>query len=232
MSEKLCLKWNDFQENVNTAFGNLRKDTEFADVTLASEDGEQIEAHKIVLASSSPFFKNLLKKNNHPHPIIYMKGVKFDHLSAIVDFLYFGETRIFQENLENFLALAEELKLKGLTGGNEKNVHVQSINNSSKSKKKRSSPQTVQPIEDVDQKHNLLKEPIPSLKEAVTMELDEQIESMTCETDKTNPMRSGKIFACKVCEKEGSRKDITRHVESKHITGISHNCEICGKSAR
>ena len=54
MSEKLCLKWNDFQDNVNTAFGNLREDNEFADVTLASEDGQQIEAHKVILAASSP----------------------------------------------------------------------------------------------------------------------------------------------------------------------------------
>ena len=37
MSEKLCLKWNDFQENVNAAFGNLREDNEFADVTLACD---------------------------------------------------------------------------------------------------------------------------------------------------------------------------------------------------
>ena len=59
MSEKLCLKWNDFQENVNAAFGNLREDNEFADVTLASEDGQQIEAHKVILAASSPFFQNL-----------------------------------------------------------------------------------------------------------------------------------------------------------------------------
>ena len=70
MSEKLCLKWNDFQENVNTAFGNLREDKEFADVTLASEDGHQIEAHKVILAASSPFFQNLLKRNRHPHPLI------------------------------------------------------------------------------------------------------------------------------------------------------------------
>ena len=59
MSEKLCLKWNDFHENVNTAFGNLREDTEFADVTLACEDGQQIEAHKVILAASSLFFQNL-----------------------------------------------------------------------------------------------------------------------------------------------------------------------------
>ena len=40
MTEKLCLKWNDLQENMNTAFGSLREDKEFADVTLACEDGQ------------------------------------------------------------------------------------------------------------------------------------------------------------------------------------------------
>ena len=35
ISEKFCLKWNDYQENVNNAFAGLRKDSEFADVTLS-----------------------------------------------------------------------------------------------------------------------------------------------------------------------------------------------------
>ena len=56
MSEKLCLQWNDFQENVKVAFRNLRGDETFTNVTLACEDGHQIEAHKVILAASSPFF--------------------------------------------------------------------------------------------------------------------------------------------------------------------------------
>ena len=56
MSEKLCLQWNDFKDNVISAFGRLRDDKEFTDVTLACEDGQQLEAHKAILASSSPFF--------------------------------------------------------------------------------------------------------------------------------------------------------------------------------
>ena len=117
MSEKLCVQWNDFQENVNSEFRNLREDKEFTDVTLACEDGQQIEAHKVILAASSPFFQNLLNKNakKHHHPLIYMKGVKFEDLCAIVDFLYLGEANVFQENLDSFLGIAEELKLKGLT---------------------------------------------------------------------------------------------------------------------
>ena len=95
MPEKLCLKWNDFQENVNTVFGSLRGDNEFADVTLACEDGQQIEADKVILAASSPLFQSLLKRNRHPHPLIFMRGVKSDDLLAIIEFLYSGEANVF-----------------------------------------------------------------------------------------------------------------------------------------
>ena len=90
-------------------------------MTLACEDGHQIEAHKVILAASSPFFQAILVKNKHSHPLIYMRGVKSADLVAIVDFLYSGEANVDQENLDSFLAIAEELQLKGLTGTEEEN---------------------------------------------------------------------------------------------------------------
>ena len=114
-SEKLFLQWNEFQNVVTTAFGDFRNDEDFTDVTLVCEDGKQIEAHKVVLASTSPFFLDLLKKNKHPHPLVYMRGLKAEDLVAMVDFLYFGEANVNQERLDAFLGLAEELKLRGLT---------------------------------------------------------------------------------------------------------------------
>lgn len=39
--------------NVNSAFRQLRDDTEFIDVTLAYEDGEEMEAHKVILTASN-----------------------------------------------------------------------------------------------------------------------------------------------------------------------------------
>ena len=65
MSEKLCLQWNDFKENITALFGNLRHDEDFVDVTLVCEDGKQVEAHKVILASSSPVFQRILKINKH-----------------------------------------------------------------------------------------------------------------------------------------------------------------------
>ena len=123
--EKLCLQWNDFRENVSSAFGDLRQDKEFTDVTLVCEDGQQVEAHKVVLVASSPFFQNILKRNKHPHPLIYMRGVKPENLMAIVDFFYHGKANGHQEKLDSFLVLAEELQLKGLRGnqtGNEAEI--------------------------------------------------------------------------------------------------------------
>ena len=34
-SEKLCLQWNDFKDNVTSSFGELREDKDLTDVTLA-----------------------------------------------------------------------------------------------------------------------------------------------------------------------------------------------------
>ena len=92
--EKVCLQWNDFKENITTSFRELREDKEFTDVTLACKDGYKIEAHKVVLASSSPFFMELLKKNKHPYPLIYMSRMKSVDLDAIVNFLYEGEANV------------------------------------------------------------------------------------------------------------------------------------------
>ena len=107
-SEKFCLKWNDFQKNVKTAFVDLRTDSDFTNVTLACEDDHQIEAHKVVLAASSPVFQNLVKRNKHSHPLVYLRGLKTEDLLAVVDFLYYGETNIYQENLDTFLNIAED----------------------------------------------------------------------------------------------------------------------------
>ena len=64
--DKLRLQWNDFKENISSAFGDLRQDKEFTDVILFCEDGQQVEAHKVVLVASSPFFLNILKRKKIP----------------------------------------------------------------------------------------------------------------------------------------------------------------------
>jgi len=112
--EKFCLRWNDFETNISLAFRELRDDKDFFDVTLACDD-EQIQAHKMILSACSPFFRNILRRNPHQHPLLYLKGVKYTDLQSVLNFMYHGEVNVAQEELNSFLAVAEDLRIKGLT---------------------------------------------------------------------------------------------------------------------
>ena len=118
-SEKFCLRWNDFESNVSHAFRELREDKDFFDVTLACED-DQLQAHKVILSACSPFFRNILRRNPHQNPLLYLKGVKYSDLLSVLNFMYHGEVNVAQEELNSFLAVAEDLMVKGLSTSNAK----------------------------------------------------------------------------------------------------------------
>jgi hypothetical protein len=113
-STNYLLKWSDFQENVSKVFSESRYYNDFCDVTLVCDGDGQFEAHKMVLASSSPVFKAMLNRNKHPHPLIFLRGVRREILASIVEYIYKGEVSISHENLDKFLTLSEDLQLKGL----------------------------------------------------------------------------------------------------------------------
>ena len=123
-ADLLCLQWNEFQANQASAYRSLRRTTDFSDVTLVCEDGQRIEAHRLVLASSSLFFQDLLQKEAHQHPLIFMRGLTHATLAALVDFIYHGEAEVKKANLEEFLKVAGELRVKGMTKPATRGQHV------------------------------------------------------------------------------------------------------------
>jgi len=116
-SEKFCLRWNDFESNISVAFREIREEKDFFDCTLSC-GSRQIQAHKLILSACSPFFRSILRQNPHQHPLLYLKGVEFTDLQAVLNFMYHGEVNVAQEELNSFLAVAEDLKVKGLTQNN------------------------------------------------------------------------------------------------------------------
>ena len=93
--QQFCLRWNDFQTNMVASFKHLRDEKSFCDVTLAC-DGQSTKAHKMILSACSPYFKALLEENPAKHPIIILKDVPFQHLTAILEFMYAGEVNVAQ----------------------------------------------------------------------------------------------------------------------------------------
>ena len=265
-SGKLFLKWNDFQETVFSAFRGLHNDQNLTDVTLVSGDGQHVESHKIVLASSSPLFMDLLQKQKHPHPIIYMKGTGSEDLLSMVEFFYTGEVFVREENLETFLGLATELRLKGFVGRENKSAMLQACQeNDIPSEMSESGsisanrpnlglpPQKNEVWESEDQaadetqpvNFKQLKERAVSLNnihvcssDGDLAALEEQVMSMM-EKSENDAIQSrgkgnsyGKARICKVCGKEGVMRAIKKHIESKHIKGVIHHCNICGNKAK
>ena len=226
-------------------FANLRESLEFADVTLACEDGHAVEAHKIILSSSSPFFGNILRRTSHPHPLIFLRGVKSSDLTSLLDFVYVGEATVEQENFESFLALSQEMELTGLTiaaeelklqsSGSGSEYYAQNMNAleskapllaSNCSRATPAGPHSFDYNEDVTAKavDNSYENTKVDLED-----LDEQINSMIC---KNRNSLQGKNWECKVCGKEGAKDAMRKHIEAHHITGVVHFCEICGKPSK
>ena len=237
MSEKLCLQWNDFQDNIKSVFGNLREDKDFADVTLVCDDGNQVEAHKMILSASSPFFQNMLKRNKHPHPLVFMRGVKSDDLLAVVDFLYCGETKVLQQNLDSFLILAEELQLKGLVG------KVDELNcdfdkkpifdtNTRKVAKAKTFDAPISRNEVIRAEENeALSNPGTFFAEDLD-KLNERVNSMMEKSQSNYKEKKQKAFICKMCGKEGLPWNIKYHIEANHLDGIVLPCNHCNLTFR
>ena len=237
-SENLCLKWEDFHTNISLSYKEIREDQEFSDVTLVGEGNVKIKAHKVILAASSKFFKDLLHDNQHPHPLMYMRGIKGEHLSALVNFMYHGEANIFQGNLDEFLVIAKELELKGLSEPQCEEEYKNKSNNSNKSQ----SPMT-DSRKNATNQINLIKDESfeePDLrkdtngvlfeeivKDKIDRGLDDKIATYMEQNMKGN-------WVCKLCGKIDTslnkKQNMQSHIEIKHIEGFSHRCSMCEKS--
>lgn len=92
----------------------MRDEEDLVDITFACE-GRKIGAHKLVLFSCSPYFKDLLSKNKSSHPVFFFHDISYDILKAILEYMYMGEVHITNENLKDFIRVAEALQIRGLS---------------------------------------------------------------------------------------------------------------------
>ena len=171
---------------------------------------------------------------------------------AIVDFLYCGEANVYQENLDSFLAIAEELKLKGLTG------QTEDVEKRTESNYTNKTPQQMNPKPfNKREKSNLINEQIqPNLESKVDkqppnvqnnydrrvsipdfvsgdlQELDEKVKSMMGTSQNFDPRGKQRAKICQMCGKEGDGTAIRDHIEANHLEGVSLPCNLCGKEFR
>ena len=244
MAEKFALKWNDFQSNWSSSLTELRKEADFADVTLISEDKVKFSAHRILLSSCSNMFKFILKENNHANPLLYLGGVSSQNIGFILDYIYYGEVKLYQEHLDSFLESAERLEISGLIGGNEESTDTKDEdlfigkNQSQKLNKAEemlisddtsSSLVTTLDTDVVKQKKQYSRASTNGVSSIYVGNMTpEEIEAKTQELYQ----KIDGVLTCLLCGKTSSQmSNIKFHVET-HMDGLCYTCNICNKDFR
>ena len=87
---------------------------EFKDVTLVCDDGELIRAHRNILSICSPVLRNILLADRRNTPTIYLRGINHTEMEAIIKFIYLGQASVSKSRVDEFLLVADNLKIKEL----------------------------------------------------------------------------------------------------------------------
>merc|ERR1712126_270882 len=117
----LTLDWKNFENNAQYTFKRMWNNNDLSDVTLVTGDDQQIRAHRIILISSSQFFKSIFQKHPHHNPLLYLKDIDSNFLERILEFIYTGKCDIEQRNVVEFLSAGKNLEVTGLLGDEERN---------------------------------------------------------------------------------------------------------------
>jgi len=246
---KFCLEDNDFTINVRDTFERLRENHKLFDVTLATDDGQHVQAHKIILATGSYFFNDMFMKSNLTNMLVYLKGIGSKNLEHIMEFLYTGVTSIPQEDLKQFLDTGKELGVKGLqfdvqNSPSKLSVEKKECNSTKANLNEEGSVVNAftdchieSTVSDDPSSHTTKDDTIDNIADFVikTEEIDLQvnINEEFDDTGKKLEQMIGKIeggWNCNVCGRISTKKQNMRHHVETHIEGISHKCRLCSKT--
>ena len=249
MNEKFSLKWNDYQSNWNHALSRLRNDKESADITLISDDKVKFSAHKILLTSCSKIFKFILEGNFQTNPLLYLSGVSSVNLGFILDYIYYGEVNLFQEQLDSFLENAQKLEIEGLLGDNKEQIQQEQDTSWHNDK--------INASQEIDVKNIINQQSMDEEKRmAKVVDNDMVIRprhynrglsssnhvdkfdvgSMTAEEIEMKKIelyqKIDGVWSCMACSYTTTRNDnMRKHVET-HLDGLSYTCTLCNKEFR
>ena len=202
------LAWHTYSEHQREMMREMMICDDFKDVTLISDDKKPIKAHRNILSVCSPLFKNIFQMDTNNHPVIYLRGIKHSEIESILQFIYLGETKLSNHNLNELLLVAKNLEIEEFS----KNVEVVRLQYS-QSDHSTNSGLHYEPTENIKSEDD---------DEIQDDEVDEKFQQKIKEDRKNNI----KKFSCNQCDYQAKmKKYLTTHIESKHEG--KYTCNQC-----
>ena len=201
--DKCKLTWHTYQDHLREMMQEMMTSHEFADVTLVSDDKKTVMAHRNILSACSPVFKNIFQMDpKNSHQVIYLRGIQHFEIESILQFIYLGEARFYEDRMNEFLLVAKNLEIQELC----ENVEQQPADQIS------------------NEKQNYIKEE-PKDPAEETYHLQEQMKMEEIDS-------AGSKFKCLQCDQLFSRKhNVKQHIKEVH-EDMKFSCIQCDYKAR
>ena len=204
--EKYDLRWNTYSDHLKEMLHEMMKSEDLTDVTLICDDKKQLKAHKVVLSACSSVFKSIIGNLPLNNSVIYLRGVQHQEMESILEFMYLGVAKFYQERMNEFWDVAKSLDIKEISN------HVE-----------------FGPREDETSVHDDLKtENVTQLDmDNQNEDVDEDIENIDRNEKSENCLKSQKC--CSECGKLFANQwKLMRHYNSIH-KGVKFQCKSCDK---
>lgn len=223
--DKYTIGWNTFQNHLKETQIELYHEKYFADVTLVSDDMVSVQAHKTILCSASPVFKQLLMiYPSNTNSILYLKGIEHEELESILQFIYLGEAKVYESRIQSFMSASTELNIKELKKQTVESA-VDERDGTNDHKYKENEPSSESVIENNTQDMSILNT-LQSLDCPECNKTFSRVRNMRAHYERSHS-ESKPNFPCNQCGKVFNQKgNLDLHIKGIHM-GIKYMCDIC-----
>ena len=229
--DKYTLHWHTYSDHLRNILREMTSDDSFADVTLVTDDKKQLKAHRNILSACSSVFKEILQiKTNNNHPVIYLRGIQYPEMESILQFIYLGEAKFYEERIKEFLTVAKNLEIREVAKGIEDGDSTETETEESQIEADDVAEPGKQEVDEATEGHHKTH--------SKTVTKGYKYECLQCDKAykwnshlKTHiqSVHEGVKYACNQCDYEATQQqNLTRHIQILH-EGVKHACNQCDK---
>ena len=167
-----------------------------------------------------------MTNNPHQHPLLYLRGIEYEDLEAILKFVYTGQAEVEQFHLERFMKAGKDLEIINLFDRDEA-VSTETAKETVEFKENQEND-----FDDESRTYSLLLQENEASESSIHKpnmadEIMEDNTTVNVKIEKNVDPNSAYDHPCNQCDYTATTKHtLKRHRESKH-EGITYSCDKC-----